>query len=123
MKDTFRLLFVYGWALLMLSSCTSQSRIDDGGEMPAKILPLSCIAVLPANTSADLDETISYAKAQSLEKGAAYATEVIDRLLRGNPKVRIINSFQVDARRFSSDAILWITFNGLAGSVHSAGSG
>jgi hypothetical protein len=65
--------------------------------MQTPILPLSCIAVLPASTSADQDATINYAKAQSLEEGAAYATDVIDRELRGNPKVHIISSFQVDS--------------------------
>jgi hypothetical protein len=96
-KDTLRLLFLSSCAVILLTSCMSQSGIDNSDETPVQILPLSCIAVLPANTSADLDETVSYAKAQALEQGAAYATDVIDRELRGNPKVRIINSFQVDS--------------------------
>jgi len=75
----------------------SRSGIDDSDEMPKQVLPLSCIAVLPASSAADLDATISYAKAQALEEGAAYANEVIDRQLRGNPKVRIVNSFQVNS--------------------------
>jgi hypothetical protein len=96
-KDTLRLLFFCSCALILLTSCMFQSGIDNSDEMPAQILPLSCIAVLPANTSADLDATVSYAQAQALEKGAAYATDMMDRELRGNPKVRIINSFQVDS--------------------------
>lgn len=96
-KDTFRLLLFYTCAVLLLSSCTAQSGSEDSGEMQAPIQPLSCIAVLPAGTSVDKDETIGYAKAQSLEEGAAYATDVLDRELRGNPKVRIISSYQLDS--------------------------
>ncbi len=94
-KDLFRLLFLYSCAVILLTSCMSGTGVDNAGEIPAQRVPLSCIAALPATTSADLDTTISHAKAKTLEAGAAYATEVIARELRGNPKVRILNSFQV----------------------------
>jgi hypothetical protein len=95
-----RLLVVYGCVVLLLSSCSSQS--GGGGseedlQAQAPVEPLSCIAVLPAGTLADKDETMDYPEAQSLEKGAVFATEVISRELRGNPKVRILSASQVAA--------------------------
>jgi hypothetical protein len=51
--------------------------------------------VLPAGTSVGNDDTIDYAEAQSLEEGATYATDVMRRVLQGDPRVRILNANQV----------------------------
>ena len=59
------------------------------------LVPLSCIVVLPAGTSVDQDETIGYGKAQSLIKGAEYATDVMQGVLQGNPKVHLLSSNQL----------------------------
>lgn len=97
MKNIFRLLFCYSCAVLLLSSCSSQSGGNSNEEMQAPIQPLSCIAVLPASTSVNQDTTIDYAKAQSLQDGADYATEVINQELHGNPKILFVTSSQVDS--------------------------
>jgi hypothetical protein len=94
-KNIIRLLLCYCCAALLLSSCSSQPGSISSDEMQAPIKPLSCIAVLPASTSVNQDETINYAKAQSLEEGAAYATEVISQELQGNPKVLMVSPSQV----------------------------
>ena len=86
-------------AVVLLSSCSTKSADDDGLEVQAPIVPLSCIAVLPASTSVDKDETIDYEEAQALEKGAAYATDIMQRLLQGNPKVRILSANQLASLR------------------------
>ncbi len=85
----------YGCLGLFLSSCSSLSGSDDNQQAKAPLKPISCIAVLPAGTSVDKDETVEYSEAQSLEKGAAYATEVLRNELHGNPKVRIMSSGQL----------------------------
>lgn len=66
-----------------------------GKEIQAPVQPLSCIAVIPAVTSVDKDDTISYEEARLLEKGAAHATSYMADQLSGNPKVRLINSAQM----------------------------
>jgi hypothetical protein len=92
-----RLLLFYCCAVILLSSCSSQSGSGGSRQVQAPLQPLSCIAVLPASTSVGKDETIIYAEAQSLEKGAVYATDVIKRELKGNPRVRILSSNQLES--------------------------
>ena len=82
-------------AVLLFSACSSKSTIDSNVEVTPDRVPLSCIAVLPASTSVVKDETIDYEKAQALEKGAVYATEVIQQLLQGQAKVRIVSAHQL----------------------------
>ena len=94
-KKISRLILFYGCAVLLLSSCSTQSGSDGSRQVQTAIEPLSCIAVLPARTSVDQDETVLYAEAQSLEQGATFATEIIKRELKGNPKVLILGSNQV----------------------------
>lgn len=94
MEKIYKLLVLFS-LLLLLSSCSSTP--DSSGEMQNRspLLPLSCIVVLPADTSVDKDETIRYDEAQSLEKGAALATRVIEQTLAGNEKVRFMSSNQL----------------------------
>lgn len=92
-----RLCFFYSCAVLLLSSC---SQLSDGSgidQVQVPLEPLSCIAVLPAGTSASAgnDETIDYAEAQALQEGAAYATDVMRLELKENPRVRLLNANQV----------------------------
>lgn len=82
--------------MLCIAACSSVPK-GGGKEVAAPLKPLSCIAVLPATTSVDKDDTILYDEARALEKGAAYATSVMAVELRGNPKVRILNSAQMSA--------------------------
>lgn len=97
MEKKSRLLLFYCCAVILLSSCSSQSGSGGSRQVQAPLQPLSCIAVLPASTSVGKDETIIYAEAQSLEKGAVYATDVIKRELKGNPRVRILSSNQLES--------------------------
>lgn len=97
MAKLTRLSVFYCCAVVLLSACSSQSPTDDNLDAKAALVPLSCIAVLPASTSVDEDETINYEKARALEKGAAYATDVMQQLLEGKPKVRILSANQLAA--------------------------
>jgi hypothetical protein len=89
------LFLFYGCVVILLSSCSSLSGNDDSLQIQAPLESLSCIVVLPAGTSVGKDETIDFEEAQSLEKGAAYATEIIRNELKDNPRVRIMRSNQV----------------------------
>lgn len=97
MIKILRLIVMYGCAVVLLSSCSSQSGSEGTSQIQAPIEPLSCIAVLPARTSVDQDDTVVYKEAQSLEQGAAYATETMRGELKDNPKVRILSVNQVSA--------------------------
>ncbi len=94
MERLFRILVLCSCAVFLLASCAANIG-GDGGNAPASLQPLSCIAVLPAGASADKEETLSYDDARALETGATYATTVLDRELAGRPAVRILNSSQV----------------------------
>lgn len=83
-------------AVFFLASCAAN--IDSsGGQAQAPIQPLSCVAVLPAGTSVDKNDTLSYEEARSLEKGADFTTEIMTRELDGNPKVRIVSPAQAES--------------------------
>jgi hypothetical protein len=89
-----RILVLCSCAIFLLASCSANIG-GDSSNVQAPLESLSCIAVLPAGTSADKEETISYDDARSLETGATYATSIMARELEGNPKVRILGSSQV----------------------------
>ncbi len=95
MGKIFRVLVSFCCAALLLSSCSTQTGKGGSQQAQAQRKPLSCIAVLPANVSVGKVETVDIERAQSLEKGAAFVTDVITSELNGNPKVRILNSNQV----------------------------
>jgi hypothetical protein len=80
-----------------MSSCSSPSGNRGNNQDKASLVPLSCIAVLPAGTSVSEDETIGIEEAQSLEKGAAYATDVMRNELKDHPDVRIMSSNEVSS--------------------------
>jgi len=80
-------------AVSVLGACSKSPMGNQ--EIEAPVQPLSCIAVLPAMTSVDTDDTIDYDKAKTLEKGAAFATSVMSSELIGNTRVRMLNSAQV----------------------------
>jgi PBP1b-binding outer membrane lipoprotein LpoB len=93
-KKMLKLLFFGSCTFFLLTSCSSHN----GGKADQTVVPikpLSCIVVLPVDTSVDKDKTINFEKAQSLEKGADYATEVMSENLKGNPKVRILTHEQL----------------------------
>ena len=93
MINTIKLSITLCLLVLSLSSCSTMN--SGGKEVQAPIQPLSCIAVIPAVTSVDKDDTISYEDARLLEKGAAHATSYMADQLSGNPKVRLINSAEM----------------------------
>ncbi len=94
-KKIFSTILVSGCALLWLSACSSYSDKGSGAEVRVPIEPLTCIVVLPASTSVDKDDTITFSDARDLEKGADLATMTMSRELADNPKVRILTSDQV----------------------------
>ena len=95
MKKLFKII-ILGSLVFLLAGCSSRNGID-GKQAAAPVVPLGCVVVLPAGTSVDKDETINFEKAQSLEKGAAYATKVISEQLSGNSKVRMLTSEQISS--------------------------
>lgn len=97
MRKIFNLLLFCCCVALLLAACSSQ--YDTGGtvQIQQPISPLSCIAVLPAIASVGKDETVVYAEAQSLESGAAYATEVIEDELKGKSGLRFLSARQVSS--------------------------
>ena len=96
-KKIVSLILFDGCTLILLSSCSSKTESVGSRQLQAPVVPLSCMAVLPARTSVDQDETVVYAEAQSLEQGASYATDIMRRELKGNPKVHFLSSNQVAA--------------------------
>jgi hypothetical protein len=78
-----------------MSSCSSPSGNRGNTQDLASLVPLSCIAVLPAGTSVSEEETIEIEDAKSLEKGAAYATNVMRNELKDHPDVRIMSSSEI----------------------------
>lgn len=93
MINTIKISLTLCLLVFCLSSCSTMN--SGGKEIQAPVQPLSCIAVIPAVTSVDKDDTISYEEARLLEKGAAHATSYMADQLSGNPKVRLINSAQM----------------------------
>ena len=96
-KKIARLILFYSCAVILLSSCSSQSDSVGTRQVQEPMEPLSCIAVLPARTSVDQDNTIVFAEAQALEQGASYATDIIKRELKENPKARFLTSNEITA--------------------------
>lgn len=90
-----KVIFVYSCLLILLSSCAMRQVEEGRGQGQNVVAPLNCIAVLPATSSTDGDETINYEQAQSLEKGAFYASQVLRAQLQGHPKVKILTSHQL----------------------------
>lgn len=102
-------------AAFLLIFCFSSCSTKNGGqEAQAPLQPLSCIAVIPAVTSVDKDDTISYEEARHLEKGAAHATSFMADQLSGNSKVRLINSAEM------SHAVKEVS-GGLSGTITALG--
>lgn len=93
MINIFKIFLFSCLLIFSLSSCSSKN--TDGKQVQTPVQPLSCIAVIPAVTSVDIDDTISYEDARLLEKGAAHATSFMADELGTNPKVRLINSAQM----------------------------
>lgn len=99
--------------VLALTSCSSKNG-GSGQDVQVAVQPLSCIAVIPAVTSVDKDDTVRYEEARLLEKGASYATTVLVDKLSGNEKVRLINSAQM------SDAVSEVS-GGVSGTIKALG--
>lgn len=83
---------VYSLSFFFLASCSINVGDDNKSQAPLK--PLSCIAVMPAGTTVDKDETVSYDQARSLENGAVFATGIMARELSGNIKARVVSMGQ-----------------------------
>ncbi len=89
MKTIISAVLLAGLSIFSLSSCSLVQQ-QGGTQEPQALVPLSCIAVLPSNTSVDAESNVSYATARSLELGARFADSVLRRELGGHEKVRII---------------------------------
>lgn len=86
-------LFLSCCAVFLLASCSANLGSEKEAQAPLK--PLSCIAVLPAGSSVDQNDTVVYQEARSLEKGADFITEIMAKDLSGNPKVRLLTQSRV----------------------------
>lgn len=95
MEKSLRIVFSYACAVLFLCSCASQSANDKDRQTQAALKNITCIAVLPVSSSVGQDDTVNYNEARSLEKGEAYADQVLQRELQENPKVRFYTAGQL----------------------------
>lgn len=95
MEKSLRIVLLYACAVLLLCSCASPAANDGDLNKQATLKNISCMAVLPVSSSVDQDDTIGYKEARSLEKGEAYADQVLQRELQGNPKVHFFTSGQL----------------------------
>ncbi len=110
--------------LLLLAGCAGRQQEAEKPQEPA--VAVTCIAVLPATSVVNFDETISFAEAKKLRKGV----QVLDRLLQeqfaGRKDIRFVSDSQLYgmegnladnfleqagaiARRFSCNAVLETT--------------
>lgn len=92
MKKLCALLLLTCCTVVCLASCSSR---NSGEQVQAPLEPINCIVVLPVTTSVDTEDTIKYDEARSLEKGAAYATAILEDELGGRENVRILTSNQL----------------------------
>lgn len=92
MKDTNGLCVV-AVLVFLLSSCA----LPPGAKQVALPLePLNCIAVLPAITSVNQDDSVEYRQAKSLDSGAAFVSQILQAELAGHPKVLLVSESQLD---------------------------
>lgn len=85
MKKLARLLLFC--CAVLLASCSANLGSNRDAQVPLK--PVSCIAVLPASPTVDLQDI------PELEKGADFLTEIMARELEGHEKVRLLTENQV----------------------------
>lgn len=86
-------LCVVALLVFFLSSCA----LPPGGKQVALPLePLNCIAVLPAITSVNQDDSVEYHQAKSLDSGAAFVSQILQAELAGHPKVLLVSASQLD---------------------------
>ncbi|MEE4135356.1 MAG: hypothetical protein V2I32_04705 [Desulforhopalus sp.] len=79
--------------VFFLSSCA----LPPGGKQVALPLePINCIAVLPAITLVNQDDSVEYRQAKSLERGAAFVSQILQAELTGHPKVLLVGESQLD---------------------------
>lgn len=76
--------------LLLLTACSSTNEGVDSG---AQVGPLNRIAVLPAVSSIQDQDSITYEQARILDQGATFLTSVMSAELAGNPKVRFVSDY------------------------------
>lgn len=93
MKNSFLTVCLTCCIVVLLASCSGHLGGDK--QVQAPLEPLSCIAVVPASTSVDKDDTVNYSRAKELEKGAALATRVLADVLGGHGKVMLLSSSQM----------------------------
>lgn len=93
-EKLFKIFLACSCVLVLLAACSANLG-QGGGQVQTPLEPLSCIAVLPAGTSFDQNDTIGYEEARALEKGADFATDIMTNELSGNRKVRILSADQV----------------------------
>ncbi len=91
-KNCAKLLLVSALLLVLLTSCA----LPPGGkEVQLPLVPVNCIAVLPAGTIAAEDNSMNYARAKNLESGAAFVNSLLARELADHAKVRMLSESQV----------------------------
>lgn len=76
-----------------LSSCSVKPEVADNKDVE----PLQCLLVLPAITTVDSSAKIDYSEAEELQNGARFINSLLAEQLGGNPNVRVLDEFQLDA--------------------------
>jgi hypothetical protein len=81
--------------VLLLSSCADQQ--GGAGRDPDKdVKKLTCLIVLPTETPIDTDRKMSFAEANTLQKGALFIDGVIAEELKNFKGARLLNASQVE---------------------------
>lgn len=91
MKKHVVALFTCCLSMFLLASCASN---QGGSDEKVRLIPLQCIAVPPAGTSANSDRTIAKDQVKELEAGAEFVSKVMADQLAANPKVKILTAAQ-----------------------------
>jgi hypothetical protein len=80
-------------AVLLLSSCADK---HDGTGRDRDVKKLTCLIVLPTETPIDTHKMMSFAEANTLQKGALFIDGVIAEELKSFKGARLLNAAQVD---------------------------
>ncbi len=93
-----RKLFQGAWILaacllLTMAGCGAKPQESDKPQEPA--VAVTCIAVLPAMSVVNYDETVSYAEARKLDKGIQVLDRLLQAQLAGRKDIRFVPDSQL----------------------------
>jgi len=81
--------------VLLLSSCADQQG-GTGKDLDKDVKKITCLIVLPTETPVDRERKMSFAEANTLQKGALFIDGVIAEELKNFKGARLLNASQVE---------------------------